>query len=166
MLSQYIFNETSPSAASTNAASSQQVIGSQSSTLGIASGQLLEDCTGINVVAELVGATGGTLDVFLQAGFPDGSWIDVVHFAQLASAAAAITYSTQLSNLPQPASAAPVAVGTGLHSGATGLAAGTTVQGLNSSMFRLLMCSGVGTSAGAAVKVYVTAQRTYGRAAG
>jgi hypothetical protein len=160
MLAQYIFNETSPSTASTNAVSSQPVTGVyNASGPGIASSKMLDDAAGITVVAELIGATGGTLDIFLQGGNPDGGWFDVVHFAQLAAGAAAINYSTQISNLAQPSSAAPVAVGTGVHSGSTGLAAGTTVQGLAYSMYRLLMCSGSGTTAGAAVKVYLTAQR-------
>jgi hypothetical protein len=90
---------------------------------------------------------------------PDGTWIDVVHFAQLASGAAAIVYKTSIGAVSQPASAAPVAVGTGVHSGSTGLAAGTTVQGLGFDRLRLLMCSGSGTTVGAAVKVYATIQR-------
>jgi hypothetical protein len=160
MLSQFVFSETSPATASTNAVSSQPVTGVyNASGPGIASSKMLDDAAAITVVAELVGATGGTLDIFLQGGNPDGSWVDVVHFAQLAPAAAAINYSAQISHMAQPSSAAPVAVGLGVHSGSTGLAASTTVQGLAYSQYRLLMCSGSGTTAGAPVKIYLTAQR-------
>jgi|SRR5580692_861260 hypothetical protein len=160
MIAQFVFNEVSPAAASTNAASSQAVSGTAGSPAGVASSQMMDDGAGVDIVAELAGASGGTLDIFIQAS-PDGgtTWVDIVHFAQLASGAAAVVYKTNISNLPQPASAAPVVVGTGLHSGSTGLAAGTTVQGYGFDRLRLMMASGSGTTAGAAVKVFATVQR-------
>ena len=39
----------------------------------------------VRMIADLQGATGGTLDVYLQ-GFDGDDWFDVVHFAQLAAA--------------------------------------------------------------------------------
>jgi hypothetical protein len=159
MIAEYIFNETSPSTASTNAASSNPVGGTSGVAAGVASSQMVDDGNGIDVLAQLVGATGGVLDVFLQGGKADGTWFDVIHFPQLAAGAAAIVYRATLSNLPQPTSAAPVVVGTGTHAASAGLAVNTIAQGLGFDRLRLLMCSGSGTTGGAAVKVYVTVQR-------
>jgi hypothetical protein len=167
ILAQYIFNEISPAAASTNAASSNPVSGAINASAGVATSAELPNGDGLDIIASLVGATGGTLDVFIQ-GSPDGgtTWADVVHFAQLASGAAAIVYKTNISPVTQPASASPVAVGTGLHSGATGLAAATTVQGLGFDRLRLMMASGAGNTVGAAVKVFVTVAKAGSRPAG
>jgi hypothetical protein len=50
-------------------------------------------CQYLTIVAELVGVTGGTLDVHIQDS-PDGvTWYDYVHFAQLAAAATAVKYA-------------------------------------------------------------------------
>jgi hypothetical protein len=46
----------------------------------------------VTFIADVIGATGGTLDVGVQHS-PDGvTWYDYVHFSQLAAAAAAIVY--------------------------------------------------------------------------
>ena len=126
MLVTYVFSETSPAAAST-APSSQTVENAASwAPKGVAAGQL-DDADAIDIKAELVGATGGTLDVYVQSSTSEGDedWFDVCHFAQLASGAAAVNYRVQLGLVGQPASAAPVAVGKNLS---PALAAGTAVQ--------------------------------------
>src|SRR6478752_742023 len=70
--------EVSPAAAST-------VVGAQLSGLG--------DYPFIRVDAELVGAVGGTLDIYLQRLIKPGAWTDWLHFAQLAAGAAVVRYS-------------------------------------------------------------------------
>jgi hypothetical protein len=163
MIAQYVFNETSPAAASTNAASSQPVSGTSGVAAGVASSQMMDDGAGVDIIAELVGATGGTLDVLIQIGTADGGWFDAVHFPQLAAGAAAVIYRCNLSPLPTPglaaAPSAPTVVGSGVHAAGAGLAANVVVQGLGFDRLRLLMCSGSGTTAGAAVRVYCTVQR-------
>jgi hypothetical protein len=70
-----------------------------------------------------------------------------------------------LSAISQPASAAPVVVGTGTPTSATsGLAAGVVVQGTGFNRLRLAMIAGSGTTAGVSVKVYVVPQRNGTRA--
>lgn len=155
MFTPFVFSETSPAAAGT-AASSQPV---QSSGNIYPAGVCapLEDVDSIDIVAELIGATGGTLDVYLQAGLADGTWVDVVHFTQLAGGAAAVAYKTNISSWAQPTSSAPVPVGLNLT---PALGANLTVQGHGFDRLRLLMVAGSGTSAGAALKVYCTGQRS------
>ncbi len=154
MFQGFIFQETSPSAPGTAASSKSVQNAGNLYAAGIAAP--LDDGNGIDIVAMLVGATGGTLDVYIQEGLPDGTWYDVVHFPQLAAAAAAITYKGNISMLPQPTSAAPTVVGTGLT---PALAVNTIVQGTGFDRLRLLFVAGAGTSAGANVKVYATTQR-------
>jgi hypothetical protein len=149
----FVFSETSPSAAGT-AASSQPV---QNAGNFLAPGVAgpLQNFDAADIFAELTGATGGTLDVYLQRSPDDGvTWYDAVHFTQLASGGSAVIYSTALSNAQQ--TAAPVAVGKNLS---PALGAGVTVNGPTSDRLRLVMVAGSGTSAGAAVTVRVMAQR-------
>ena len=44
----------------------------------------------VRVDADLIGATGGTLDIYLQRLIKPGAWTDWLHFAQLAAGAGAI----------------------------------------------------------------------------
>lgn len=49
----------------------------------------------VTIIGDLVGATGGTLDVYLQCKFNQGGtvkWYDWLHFVQLASGGAAARY--------------------------------------------------------------------------
>lgn len=160
MLQQFIFSETSPAAAGT--AASSKPVSSAASYLAAGIAGPLDDALGIQITAVLVGSTGGTLDVYIQISPDDGGhWFDAVHFAQLAGGAAAVTYSTNISSISQPISAAPVVVGSALT---PALAVATTVQGLGFNRMRLVMVAGTGTSAGAAVTVYVVPQRNGTRA--
>ena len=113
------------------------------------------------ILGDLVGATGGTLDLYLQRRVvADGSvWADWLHFTQLAGGAAAtrLHYSSQ----QNPAAAAGVAVGimNDALTGAVALAANTITPGHPGDALRLVAVAGAGTSAGALVSVYVVAYR-------
>lgn len=113
----------------------------------------LENFANITVHVELAGATGGTLDVYLQRKINTGEWQDWIHFPQLASGAAAIKYAAA----DQKSATAPVAVGECDDAGAGTpvLAANTVAPGHPGSAVRILSVAGVGTSAGAAIKVSI-----------
>lgn len=161
MIANFKFAETSPGAAGT-AVSSQSVANSGNNFPAGVCGPL-DDFDSIDIIATFGGktaagaSTGGTLDVSIQIS-PDvgADWIEVVHFTQAAANAATLTYKTTLSMLTQPASAAPVSVGTGLTSV---LSAGTAVQGVGFDRMRLLMTAGSGTTGGAPVTVIIVGHR-------
>jgi hypothetical protein len=156
-LASFVFLETAP-AAPGMAASAQVVQGSANYFPAGVAGPL-DDFEALQLVAELVGNTGGTLDVYVQTSPDQGvNWFDFAHFAQLNAGAAAVRYVLTASLYTQ--NTAPIAVGKNL---APALAANTFVNGAFGDRVRLLMVSGTGTTAGAAVKVSVVAQRTYPR---
>lgn len=135
--------DTSPAAAST-------VVGS------FAGG--LDDYDFVRVDAALVGATGGTLDVYLQRLVKPNSWADWVHFTQLASGAAAVKYSligaTGLSTTITTSN-----LGTDAAPGVS-LAAGTFVGGHPGSTLRAVYVAGASTSAGASLSIVITGIRS------
>ncbi len=148
-----VFAESSP-AQNLTVASSVAVVGS-SGPAGVAmlSPDSLETYDSLVVVANLVGAAGGTLDVYIQTS-PDGgtTWADYAHFPQLAAGAAAVRYqfyASKISNLLVPA-----VIGINLT---PTLAANTVVGGAWGDRLRLVMKTGAGASAGAAVSVLVAA---------
>lgn len=147
MLALFQFNETSPAAAGT-AVSSVAVNGSDSTTAGICSGRL-DEMLGLSLIGELVGATGGVLDVYVQAEFL-GQWYDVAHFPQLSAGGAAITTVFTLG-----AKAAADAV---IGKATSPVLAAGTCAGLWGDQLRLVMVAGTSTSVGAAVKVTVVGQ--------
>jgi hypothetical protein len=152
MITVFSFNETSPAAAGT-AASSQAVTGSVGPP-GVASGQL-DDYSAIFIDASLQGATGGTIDVYIQNSPDQGvTWFDYAHFAQLAAAAPTVTYVASVAVGAQNLSLATV--GKNL---VPALAAGTVNGGAWGDRFRLVMVAGAGTSAGAPVAVRIVGQR-------
>lgn len=159
MLSTFVFNETSPAAA--GVAASSQPVGSGPNFFPPGVAGPLDNADGVDVLAELVGAAGGTLDLYLQTSPDSGTtWVDAIHFPQLASGAGAIKYRATLSPHPQSTSDAPVAVGTGLS---PALAVDTVVQGTGFDRCRLVTVAGAGTTAGAAVKVIVSVDRKAGK---
>ena len=159
MITPLIFIETSPAAAGT-AVSSQPV---QNVTSPYANGVAspINDSDALDMFVELVGATGGTLDVYVQVS-PDGgpNWTEIAHFPQLAAAAAAVKYQAPVSLFTNITT--PVVVGKNL---VPALAVNTVINGAYSDRMRLLFVAGAGTSAGAAVRVTVTPQRSYDRRA-
>ena len=131
-----ILSDTSPAAASSAAGTSR--------AYGLA------DCDSITVVGSLVGATGGTLDVYIQTSHDGGTtWFDWAHFAQLASGAAAIKQSFHQG---RDSNASVTTVGT---AATPALAASTVVGGGWGDMMRLAFTAGVGTSVGATISVQI-----------
>jgi hypothetical protein len=93
--------------------------------------------------ADLQGATGGTLDVYLQRKAPGtDQWYDYAHYAQLTAGGAAVSYTIQ-----------PLAI-QGITTVGKGtspaLVAGTCTGGHPGEEMRILFTAGAGTSAGAA----------------
>ena len=151
MQANFVFSETSPSAGGT-AASSQPVQGGDGRA-GIA--WPLDDFESMDVVAELVGATSDTLDVYLQTSPDEGNtWVDAIHWPQLSAGHAAVVYRNTLSLASTPT--APTVVGEGLS---PALAANTVVPGAFGDRARLVMVAGASTSAGAKVVVRLALQR-------
>ena len=153
MIQIYSFQETSPNAAGT-VASSQPVKGSLGGP-GVASD--LSQWSALNIEANLVGATGGTLDVFIQYN-PSGdrvTWFDYGHFAQLAAGAASARFVASVAIGAQNTTLATI--GTNLN---PLLAAGTIPGGAWGDAFRLVFVAGAGTTAGAPVAINIVGQRT------
>jgi hypothetical protein len=135
----FIISETSPAAAST-------VVGAAVSGLG--------DYRSVRVDALLVGATGGTLDVYIQRNIGPNAWTDWMHFTQLASGAAAVRYALTSENVNSTTVVTSVA-GTD-STPAVALASGTFLGGHPGNTIRMVYVAGASTSAGAAVLLYVT----------
>lgn len=146
-----ILTGTSPAAPGT-------VAGTAANTL-LLSGMARFDA--ISIEATLQGATGGTLDVFLQVsceyneinpletvnGAIGGNWTDYVHWTPLAAGAASVTtrVSPSLSNVITTVGLNLVPL----------LAAGTCVGGFWGHAMRLLFVAGAGTSLGATQTVKI-----------
>jgi hypothetical protein len=151
------FAETSPSTPSSTVASQQAVTGSDTTVAAGVAGYGIDDYPDLTFFASLKGATGGTLDVYVQQSPDEGaSWYDMIHFQQLLAGAAAVQYSATVANRFQGASDAPVLIGSGLT---PALASGVVVGGIGSDRLRLVMVAGVSTTIGAPVVVVVAATR-------
>ncbi len=125
-----------------------------------ASTAVLATCMGmghferIKIEASLLGATGGTLDVYLQ-WTPNGSdWFDYAHFAQLASGASAIKYSCDSAF---GAVTTPTVIGSGTS---PALAVATCLGGGFGIGMRAICVAGVSTSAGAVNTINLWASTT------
>ena len=106
------------------------------------------------IYAELTGATGGTLDVYLQFTPDNGTtWVDYAHFPQIAAAAATIKRLWTVSKAAEQKTLATVGSGT-----TPALAANTIVGGSWGDQIRVVYVSGAGTTAGAAqvIKLVLT----------
>jgi hypothetical protein len=103
----------------------------------------------ITIEATLQGATGGTLDVYIQTSPDQGvTWTDYIHFPQIAAAATAVTYRAN----PNAWLGTINVVGKDL---VPALAANTIAGGLPGDRLRVLYVAGSGTSAGALQKIRV-----------
>lgn len=102
----------------------------------------------MTVWANLVGATGGTLDLYLQYS-PDGgtTWVDFVHFGQLAAGAAAIQ---KVFSITKDGSTGLTTVGSG---STPALAASTVINGDWGDRLRVVEVAGASTSAGAVISL-------------
>lgn len=103
--------------------------------------------------ALLAGATGGTLDIYLQRKVVEADattrWVDWLHFPQVTAGAAAANYCAT-----PTASAGINAVGAGTS---PTLAANTFIGGHPGSEVRVLAVAGAGTTLGASQSVTITA---------
>lgn len=155
----YVFNEVSPAAPGTSF-SVGPISGPPANYLPPGVCGPFDDYESVEFIAELVGATGGPLDVYVQTNEREdnGDWFDVIHFPQLLAAASAIKYNAAISLFTN--ATAPIVIG---KNASPALAANTIVQGPFGSRFRLCMVAGTSTSAGAAVKITVMGQRTRSR---
>jgi hypothetical protein len=158
----YVFHEASPNTATT--AASAGVVDNAANYLAAGVAGPFDDTDGTDVYAELVGATGGTLDVFLQVSPDEGAnFYDAIHFPQLAAGGAAVIYRATLAYAQQNTTAtqgAPIVIGKNLT---PLLAVNTVVPGEGFNRARLVFKSGAGTSAGAAIRVVLCSKRDWGR---
>lgn len=159
MLQTYQFAETTPNAPGT-VASSKPVTGS----LGLAGVCAdLSQWSALSIEANLIGATGGTLDIFIQYN-PSGdrlNWIDYGHFGQLAAGAGALKQVVSVSTGAQNTTLATVGFNL-----SPALAASTFPGGAWADAFRLVFVAGAGTSAGAAITINITGQRAINESRG
>lgn len=101
--------------------------------------------------ANLVGGTGGTLDIYLQKKIASDVWADWVHFAQISAAGTLkVSATVQSSN-----GFTTVGIGTDASPGVA-LAAGSVVGGHPGDTVRVVCVAGVGTSVGGASVIYIT----------
>lgn len=135
---------TSPAIATSSVGSAASVVGPNGAAL---SGDYLSGYYSMAVTANLQGATGGTLDVYLQVSYDSGAtWVDYAHWTQLAGSAGAVSYiSTHTRAKSQALATAPS------HS----LTANSTADGEWGTQARLFFTAGAGTSAGAVQTVVI-----------
>lgn len=125
---------------------------SASTAVAVATVSSLDDYAEIAIEADLLGATGGTLDVYLQRKIANDLWRDWAHFTQLAAGAAAVKYALRSST-----DNTIRAVGGGSDaSPGVALAANTCAGGHPGTELRVVFVAGASTSAGAAqtIRVY------------
>ena len=104
----------------------------------------LSHYSSLMVVAILQGGTGGVLDVYLQAEYLDGGWVDIAHFVQLIDGNVQIRRFFSVTRHVQQTTI--TTVGT---DAAPALAANTVVGGSFGKRLRVLCVTGAGMSAGA-----------------
>ncbi len=132
--------ETSPAAAST-------VVGSSFKSA------LLTTADRLVIDAALLGATAGTLDVYLQRKIGTNAWRDWVHFPQLAAGASAIKYTVTITG--DGTSLVVVGGGTDAAPGVA-LAVNTAVNVIPGGDVRIIYVAGASTSLGAAQTITIT----------
>jgi len=132
---------TSPAAAGT-------VVGPSLSGLGLSRADILM------VDAVLTGATGGTVDVYLQRATGVNDWTDWAHFPQVAVAAAATRITFAIDGAGT-ISMQPIGGGTDAAPGVA-LAVNSYTNVMPGGNLRVVTVAGAGTSAGASQKITVT----------
>lgn len=109
------------------------------------------------VVADLVGATGGVTDWFIQSSVDakqdgTGTWYDVIHFAQLAAGAASQKFVATICRGFNKIAAAPNVTGDS-STGASALAVATIIPDGLGNALRVVAIGGAGTTLGAAQRI-------------
>jgi hypothetical protein len=130
-----------------------------STAVGATSGTRLGMYSTCSVYVAARGATGGTLDIYIQTLFKQlntspGMWVDVAHLPQQAAAGALTGYTFALTRWSPTTAAIFTPVNT--VAGTPVLAVNTTVPGILGYQLRVVYVAGAGTSAGAAQTVLVT----------
>lgn len=160
-----VFVETSPAAPGT-VASSQPVQGSPSANMPPGVAGLFDDYESIDVVAEIQGATGGALAVYLQIS-PDGgisNWYDIIAWPS-ATAGSGVKYYQSPLSLATTTTTTTV-VGKNLVPALSAGSSGAVVNGAFNDRCRIVMVAGSGTTQGTVVVVRLAAQRGRLREAG
>lgn len=103
--------------------------------------------------ANLQGATGGTLDVYLQRQIASDLWADWCHFPQQSSGGAAVQYCAQSGS---DKTIHVVEQGTDASAGTPALAANTFIGGHPGNRVRMVMVTGSGVTAGTSQTVKIT----------
>lgn len=98
------------------------------------------------------GATGGTLDVYLQKKTGSDAWLDILHWPQIA-AGATKKYTVSIDG--RGTSIVEVGGGTDSSPGVA-LAANTVVNAIPGDDVRIIFVAGGGTSAGASQTITIT----------
>ena len=107
--------------------------------------------------AVLTGATGGTLDVYLQRRLGPNSWVDWVHLPQKADGAAATRHTISAANV----SASWVVPGGGTDAApGVALTASTITTAHPGDVVRIVAVAGAGTSAGASQSLTLTMRKS------
>lgn len=104
-----------------------------------------------SIDATLTGATGGTLDVYIQRKVTDNVWVDWIHFPQIAGGGSG-KYSA-MSGADKTIHA--VAIGTDAGHGTPALAANTVVGGHPGSTVRVVTVTGAGVSVAGTFAIYL-----------
>lgn len=111
----------------------------------------VDNFSAIRVVGILQGATGDTLDVYLQASWNGGTtWWDIGHFVQMAAAAAVTTRTVTYAREQQNTST--VAIGGGAS---PALAANTFLGGDFGGLIRAYFVPGASTTQGATQTIHI-----------
>lgn len=153
----FIFTETSPSAPGT--AASSQPVQNAGSFLPAGVAGPMQNYDAVDVIAEITGATGGSLAVYLQISPDDSaSYYDSIAWPVAANGAATAYYQSPISN--STTTTVPVVVGKNLTPALANSGAGTVINGAFSDRMRLVMVAGSGTTKGATVVVKVMPQRS------
>lgn len=103
--------------------------------------------------ANLAGATGGTLDVYLQREIASDLWADWCHFPQLTNGQAATQYCAQSGS---DKTIHVVEQGTDASAGTPALAANTFLGGHPGNRVRMVMVTGSGVTGAASQTVKIT----------
>lgn len=98
----------------------------------------------LQVVAIIRGGTGGTLDIYIQAEYVSGGWVDIAHFAQLADGAAQITRTFAVTREAQQTTITTVGANQ-----VPALAANTVIGGSFGRRLRVVAVTGSNNTAGA-----------------
>lgn len=141
----FIVTGTSPATASTSIASAAPGLVTD-----------LDEFEWFSWTAVLAGATGGTLDVYLQRRLTGNVWTDWIHFPTITAAATAAAYTgdSNCANVFMASS------GVSADAAATpALTANTVACAHPGERVRLVMVANVGTSAGADQTIYLSGFR-------